>query len=168
MARDFDRETVLAAIEGSGGIVLAIASRLGCAWHTAKSYVTKWESTRRAFEDESEKVLDRAESLIRRNIDLGLKHQQDYGEIVDSGDAKWLLSRKGKARGYADKSEVEVAGAGGGAIVINDNYTDEQRVRGLVSLFDAIRSRVPADDNGGQEPMDAAERTAMGGDPQSG
>jgi hypothetical protein len=41
---------------------------------------------------------------------LGLRQQQEQRAIVDSGDAKWLLSRKGKARGYADKLEQEHSG----------------------------------------------------------
>ena len=110
MTRGFDRQEVLDAIEGSGGIVSAIASKLDCTWHTAQSYVLKWQSTKQAFENESERLLDQAESLIERNITLGLRIQQETRQPVDSGDAKWVLSRKGKGRGYADKSEIEMTG----------------------------------------------------------
>jgi len=109
----FDRQKVLDAIEGSGGTTLAVAGRLGCAWHTAKAYIEKWESTKQAFEAETEKTLDRAESLIARNIDLGLRIQQETKLPVDSSDAKWVLSRKGKDRGYAERLEHSGTGEGG-------------------------------------------------------
>lgn len=103
---DFDRQTVLEAIKGSGGITSAVAKALGCAWHTAESYVNKWESTKQAFAAEGETVLDKAESLLERNITLGLRIQQEERRIVDSSDAKWLLARKGKHRGYSERHEL--------------------------------------------------------------
>ena len=123
---DFDREDVLRAIEGSGGIMSAVASSLECAWHTAKKYVNKWESTKRAFEAENERTLDKAESLIERNITLGLRMQQESKQPVDSGDAKWLLSRKGKARGYTERHEHQHEGTGkDGELVIRVVYGDD-------------------------------------------
>jgi hypothetical protein len=113
MPRNFDRQDVLGAIEGCGGITLTVATRLGCEWHTADKYIKKWESTKQAFADESDKGLDRAESLIARNIDLGLRIQQETKQPVDSSDAKWLLSRKGKDRGYAERREIAGTGEGG-------------------------------------------------------
>ena len=110
MAKNYSLETMLQAIEGSGGITLTVATRLQCDWITAKRYIQKWETTRMAFEAEGEKVLDIAESVVNCNIQLAYQKQNETQEPVDAGDAKWLLSRKGKARGYADKLEQEYSG----------------------------------------------------------
>lgn len=128
MTRGFDRQEVLKAIDGCGGIVMVVASRLGCAWHTAESYIQKWESTKLVFEDEDKETIERAASLIKRNIDLGLKKQQEDGVIVDSGDARWLLSRKGKDMGWAERTEVKHEGTGeGGEVVIQISGIDLER-----------------------------------------
>ena len=50
MAKNYSLETMLQAIEGSGGITLTVATRLQCDWITAKRYIQKWETTRMAFE----------------------------------------------------------------------------------------------------------------------
>ena len=101
---------MLEAISGSGGSTLTVATELRCDWITAKRYIEKWETTKRAFEAESEKVLDVAESVVQRNIQLAYRKQIETKQPVDTGDAKWLLSRKGKARGYADQQETELVG----------------------------------------------------------
>ena len=102
----FDQETILAAIEGSGAIMSAVARNLGgVAWDTAERYVNKWAATRQAWKNEEEKILDLAENVLYRNIKDG-----------DSGDAKWVLTKKGKRRGWADS--LEITGKDGGAITI--------------------------------------------------
>lgn len=128
MTKPYTKELILEAIKDSAGVMSTIASRLQCEWHTAQTYVNKWECTKQAYEAEREKVLDMAESVIYHNIQLAAK-QQKNGEMADTGDAKWVLSRLGKQRGFADKVEAEVTGAGGGAIklysiVSPDDWTD--------------------------------------------
>lgn len=103
--RKFRKEIVLEAIKGSAAIVTTVAKRLGCQWVTAKSYIDKWEETRRALQDEAETVLDMAESKLFESIKGG-----------NTQDGKWLLSRKAKDRGYADN--LELAGENGGALKI--------------------------------------------------
>ena len=115
MTRHFSLEQMMAAIEGSGGITLTVSQRLQCDWLTAKRYIEKWESTKAAFASEGEKILDIAESVLQRNIRIAYNLQRDpitgKESIVDTGDVKWLLARKGKPRGYADKLEAEVGTA---------------------------------------------------------
>ncbi len=96
-SRDFTRKQVLQAIDDSGGIMSHIASKLGCAWHTAQKYVNKWESTRRAFQDEREKLIDVAEVECMKQIKAG-----------DASMVRYVLSRLGKGRGYVEKQEIEV------------------------------------------------------------
>lgn len=105
MTKSYNQETVLIAIEGCGAIMSTVARVLGCDWMTARKYVNKWAATRQAWADEEEKILDMAESVLYRNIKDG-----------DSGDAKWVLSKKGKRRGWADS--LEITGKDGGAIII--------------------------------------------------
>ena len=90
-------------IPGSGGIISTIAKRVGCDWFTAKTWIETSPTLKRAYDNECESVLDMAESVLLKNIKDG-----------DSADAKWYLSRKGKSRGYVERSEV--TGAEGEAI----------------------------------------------------
>jgi len=140
MTKNYTRDRVLGAIRESGGITKIVATRLACSWATARKYINKWSSTRDAFEAESEEILDVAESVLQRNIQLAYKQQGETQRPVDSSDAKWLLSRKGKGRGYADKSEVELGGKGGGAIAVaNVELTDAERravIAGMLGLSD--------------------------------
>jgi len=89
------RKQVLTAIEGSGGIILQIARKLNIDWHTAEKYIQTWESTRQAYRNEKEKILDLSESVVIQDI---------KNEVV--GTAKWYLTRKGKERGYAERREL--------------------------------------------------------------
>ena len=96
----YTQETVLKAITGSGSIISTIAKRLGCGWMTARKYINKWEATRQAMIDEQETILDMAESKLYESIQSG-----------NTQDAKWLLSTKGKDRGFNEKHEIEHSGA---------------------------------------------------------
>ena len=98
--KTYKQEDMLEAIKGSGAIVSTIAKRLGCKWITAKRYIEKWEATRQAFADEQETILDMAESKLYESIQGG-----------NTQDAKWLLSTKGKDRGFNEKHEIEHSGA---------------------------------------------------------
>ena len=106
----YDRQTVLDAISGSGAIMSTIAKRLNCGWATARSYVQRWEETQQAYEDEEQTILDMAESTLYQAI-----------RNNDVQAAKWVLSTKGKARGFSEKYEHEVTGAGGGPVEVKVN-----------------------------------------------
>ena len=95
MARKPSKKKVIEAIHDSGGIIDEIARRLGVAWVTARSYVNKWEDVKALYDAENERVLDLAETTVLNSIKNG-----------DTQDAKWLLSRKGKRRGYGDNIDV--------------------------------------------------------------
>lgn len=92
--RKYTMEITLEAIKGSHGIISTIAKRMTTDWDTAKRYVMRWEETRRALASEEEEILDVAESKLFASIEAG---QLD--------DVKWLLSKKGKKRGYTDHHE---------------------------------------------------------------
>lgn len=103
------------AIKGSGAIKTAIASRVGCTVKTFEKYLRDYPTVNTAYEAEKEASLDVAESVVKTNIKFArkqqklLEQQQEY-MTVDSSDAKWFLSKKGKNRGFGDKTEVELSG----------------------------------------------------------
>lgn len=91
------KEDVLSAIKGSYGIVLTIAGRLGCESRTAKKLIDRWEETRQAYEDENNHILDICESKVYKSVIEG-----------DLNNAKWVLSRKGKDRGWGDDAILKL------------------------------------------------------------
>lgn len=113
-------EQVIAAIQGSGGVVSVIARRCGVEWQTIKSMLARHASVKAAWEAERESMLDLAESVVFQNVRLAQRAQQPtkdpatgedvYPLPVDTSDAKWMLSKRGKHRGYGDKVEVEQGG----------------------------------------------------------
>jgi len=117
-----DLKTVIAAIEGSGGIKTVIARRLGVVRNTVDNYLNRWASAREAYTREQEKNMDMAESIIFGNMRIALKQQQQNGntEIVDSGDAWKFIQYKGAPRGYIHTQRNE------NTTVDLSNLTDSQ------------------------------------------
>lgn len=103
MSNRYKATDFIVAIPGSGGIISTIAKRVGCDWWTARRAIDSMPTVKEVYDSESETVLDMAESVLLKNIKEG-----------DSADAKWYLSRKGKARGYVERQEM--TGPDGSAI----------------------------------------------------
>ena len=118
MGAHYTAAAFLEAIQGSGGIITTIANRIECDWHTAKKYcsrdTTPHITVAKAYEDECAMVLDLAESVVLSEI-----------RKRDVATAKWYLTRKGKNRGYADKTELDVDGSGF-TVVFKSNVDDEK------------------------------------------
>lgn len=110
MARKPTKKQVMSAIYDSGGIIDEIARRLGVAWATARAYIDKWEETKQAYEIENERIIDLAEETVLKSIKAG-----------DTSDAKWLLTRKGRKRGYGEALEVNNSGKQRIEIVYEDS-----------------------------------------------
>ena len=64
-SKGYTEKKVLAAIKGSGGIITTISNRLGSDWRTAKKLTQQWQSTRDAYEDEHEAMLDMLFAKVR-------------------------------------------------------------------------------------------------------
>lgn len=111
----------LTAIKGSDGIKAAIIQRLGVDRKTLESALKRYPTLVKALEDEQENTDDLSESLLVRNIKLGLKLQQDTGEQVESGDAKWWLEHR---RRQKFSKRQEITGANGNAVVFRVIYDD--------------------------------------------
>ncbi len=84
------------AIKDSAGIMTTIAKNLGCDWSTARKYTEMYDSTKEAYFNEGERVLDLAESKLIEAINKG-----------DSQMIKYLLATKGKKRGFTEKQIIE-------------------------------------------------------------
>ena len=110
MGERYTAQDFITAIPGTGGIVSAIARKVGCEWETARAWIDKYPTVKRAYDAECEAMLDLAESAVLRNIKLAAQGDGD------TADAKWYLTKRGKRRGYGDS--MEVTGEGGGAVRI--------------------------------------------------
>jgi hypothetical protein len=91
----YTKEQVLKAIKGSRGITSVVADALKCEWHTADKYIKMWEETKKAFQSESERMIDFAESKLFKKIEEG------DGQMI-----RFLLATKGKKRGYTERQEI--------------------------------------------------------------
>ena len=98
MAKISQKKFKLACV-GSGGIQAAIAKKLDVARSTVTVYLQKHSEMREFVEEAGEIILDVAERNINKKIVDG-----------DESASRWKLERKGKARGYAPKQEMEVRG----------------------------------------------------------
>jgi len=99
----YTADQFIKAIPGTGGIITAIARKVGCDWGTARRYIDRHPSVRAAYDAECESVLDLAEAKTIEAIRDG-----------DGTMIRYYLSTKGKGRGFTER--VEVAGADGGPV----------------------------------------------------
>jgi hypothetical protein len=101
----YSAEQFIQAIKGSGGIVSTIAQRVGCEWNTARSYIDKHATVAAAYAAERETLVDACESVLVRNVQIAQAAQRE-GKSADTSDAKWVLARLGKERGYTERNEI--------------------------------------------------------------
>lgn len=94
-ANQYRAADFIAAIPGSGGIISAIARRVGCDWHTAKKYIEKFPTVRQVYDDEREGLLDIAEVKLIERVKDG-----------DPWAIKYFLGKMGQHRGWGDKLNV--------------------------------------------------------------
>jgi len=100
MGSKYTAQQFINAIDGSGGIITTIAERVGCEWNTAKRWIEGHSTVKRAYDDECERLVDVAESVI-------------HSSICDERDvhtAKWYLKMKGAMRGYTQTQKTEQSG----------------------------------------------------------
>ena len=97
----------LSALKGTGGVMLDVAARLGCAYGSVYELLRRhkddilWGDVRQAIEDERNKVADLAEQTIHyaviQRLDVGLA----------ALNARWLLTRaRHRDRQMGDESKV--------------------------------------------------------------
>ena len=103
----FTAEQVIEAIKGTGGIKTTIASKLGCDRMTVDRYIRHFVTVAAAYKAERESILDLSEGVVMMNIQLAAKLQRgDSPILVDTSDAKWVLARLGRDRGFGDRTDL--------------------------------------------------------------
>jgi len=108
-------QKILKAIEGTGGLKTAIATKLGVHRTTVLEYEKKYETVRRAIEEEQDKILDKCESNLFVRIQEG-----------NEDTSRWVLARKGKQRGYSEKIDTEQKIEGGLKVKFEFVNTEEK------------------------------------------
>lgn len=97
-------------LQDTGGNQSVIAGKIGCSRSAVTLFLDKHPDMRALAEQEAERIVDFAENLIESDI--------ANNKNVDT--AKWKLtnSKRGKARGYGLKTELEHSG-GAQPITVN-------------------------------------------------
>lgn len=96
MAKNYTKDQVKKAIEGTWGLMTGIARNLKCNRNTAKRYIEKFK-LHEEIEDESDRGLDLAESQLIKNVLKGLESSLFY-----------YLNNKGQSRGYNRANRMEL------------------------------------------------------------
>lgn len=111
---EYDENQLLAWIVNSFGVLTLISERSGLPREKIRIAITGNNRLRDAFQAERERNLDVAELVVHNNIHAARKLQIATADtaIVDSSDAKWLLSRQGKDRGYSERLELAAVDVG--------------------------------------------------------
>ena len=58
MGNSYTAQTFIDAIPGTGGIVSAIARKVGCEWNTARKYIDNYPTVKAAYDAECEAMLE--------------------------------------------------------------------------------------------------------------
>lgn len=119
MSGKYTVEQFTKAIEGSGGIVSAIAKAVGCSWVTAKRYIDAHPTVLSAWQAERERISDKAES----NIITAIVKDSDLSMSV-----WWLKVMRNNE--FGDKRAVDVTSGGKPlktyTIVSPDDWPDKE------------------------------------------
>lgn len=117
----YPREKCIEEIKGTDGIVSVYADKMGVSRQTVYNWMDKWKTFRDAWNKEKEVTGDIAESVVAQNIRYAREKQKGEKKPVDSGDAKWYLSRVRRGK-FALRQEY--TGADGERIDIHVTLND--------------------------------------------
>jgi hypothetical protein len=82
--RQFTAKQFIDAIPGTGGIISALADKVGCGWHTAKRYLEDYVTVAEAWEAERNKITDKAKHNIIKSIQGGdLQMSKWWLQVID-------------------------------------------------------------------------------------
>ena len=88
------------ALLDSGGVKTTIANRLNVTRKAVYDYIKRNPKLKKELIQEEEKILDMAEVSLFSQV-----------KNKDFGATKYILSTKGKRRGYIERQEIEQTGA---------------------------------------------------------
>lgn len=72
------------AIPGTGGVVSSIASRVGCAWNTAKKYIDEYATVQQAWQNERNRITDMAKDNLIESLKRGdLQISKWWVQVMD-------------------------------------------------------------------------------------
>ena len=106
---EYNRLDVIKAAREGRGKTTIIAHLLGCSAETVRNYAKRYKTVANAIEE------------ARRTFKTSMvdKAELKLEEAVMDGKAwaiRYALSTQGKDRGYTERSEQEISGAGGGPV----------------------------------------------------
>ena len=85
---NYTAQKFIDAMPGTGGIVSAIADKVGCDWHTARRYIDNYSTVKQAWDAERNKVTDKARhNIIKAVKDGDLQISKWWLQVMD-GDFK--------------------------------------------------------------------------------
>jgi len=83
-ASRYSAKKFIAAIPGTGGIISALADKVGCTWHTARNYIRDYPTVAEAWEAERNKITDKARHNIVKSIHDGdLQMSKWWLQVMD-------------------------------------------------------------------------------------
>ena len=81
---NYTAQQFIDAIPGTGGIVSAIADKVGCTWHTARRYIDTYATVNQAWQNERNKITDKARHNIIKAIHGGdLQMSKWWLQVMD-------------------------------------------------------------------------------------
>lgn len=122
-------KTFKEALKNSGGNQARIAEKLEVSRPAINQFLKKRPKMRELLEEEAELVIDIAED----NIDIDIVVHKD----VDSSKWKLLNSKRGKARGYGQKQELDI---------------NDERTRIIIEKADDDNNKVETKSEAGASP----------------
>ncbi len=97
------------ALHNTGGIVSALAERLGCDWHTARAGIDRWPTVKRAWQNERAKVSDKAQSNVIKAIrDEDLPTSKWWLQLMDD---EFTPREKREISGFLKNLDMSVLSA---------------------------------------------------------
>ena len=113
---NYTAQQFIDAIPGTGGVVAAIADKVGCAWNTAKKYIDEYVTVQEAWEAERNRIHDIAENNIVEAIRAG-----------DLSMSKWWLQVMRDE--FTPREKREISGPEGGAVKVESAIVVREYLR---------------------------------------
>ena len=120
----YSAEQVIKALQRTKGMIYLAAEELACSPQTIYNHIDRHPTVKAALTAETEKLLDIAELKLA-----------DAMVARESWAVKYLLSTKGKNRGYVESATLKVSGDRENPLVIARALSPEQRQARLDELL---------------------------------